>query len=397
MRRAQVNALQWALTRALGYSLAFGLAAGAAAPPPPATDPLSIYPAFDFNLFPPHTAAGDWGVQVPLVQPNLPINLVDVTAASFAELNTHCLAATLGSGRRITITADIGGGVVNGNITNVEIILPAARTMNGVFFGSGGSGTVSTRMRIRGTTAGDRTTGGNVHNCYTAGTWTHLVWHGINFSGAAELSAYSTFGATNDPHTYVYVVGCGGQAGNDIFLGDPNNIMWVGNSFQAGAAGNGFEQWVIRTQSGGYQIFFANDFRGHQFDMVRDHPRTGLTDILLWIYGNILLEDTETKWVRNDASFASQTGVAAAVWVENNYLYAPGPSGTPINIVSASRAYVRNNFMFTSWGMDDSDINISGATSPVVSGNTYAAYTAPPAYGFNGIGSGNPTAILWDF
>jgi hypothetical protein len=357
-------------------------------------DPLSIYPSFNFNLFPPHTSAGVWGPQTPLVQPDLPSGLTDVTAANFSELSTHCLAG----GRRITITADIlGGGPINGNIVNVEIVLPAARTISGIFFGSGGSATVSTRMRVTGTTPGDRTTGGNVHNCYSAGTWTHLVWHGINFSGASETDAYSTFGATNDPHSYIYVVGCGGQAGNDIFLGDPDNIMWVGNSFQAGAAGNGFEQWVIRTQSGGYQVFFNNDMRGHQFDMLRDHPRTGLSNILLWIYQNIMLEDTETKWIRNDASFASQTGTAAGCWVENNYLYSPGPAGTPINILSATNVWVRNNFMFTSWGMTDANINIQNETTEVVSGNTYAAYTAPPAYGFNSIGAGDPTGILWNF
>jgi hypothetical protein len=361
------------------------------------TDPFSLYSALDKNLFPPHAGAGAWGAQTQIVEPDLPSGLTPVNAANLSELETHCLAGD----RLITITGDIGSGGINGNIENVEIILPTGRTMNGVIFGSGGSATVSTRMRIRGTTAGDPTTAGNFHNCRTAGTWTHLVLHGINITGSAELDAYSTFGATNDPHDLVYVIGCRGIAGNDIFLGDPNRIMWVGNSFQAGAAGNGFEQWVIRTQDAGYQIFFNNQFRGYRFDMIRSHPRTGTANVLLWVYHNLLWQDTEeSKWVRCDAAFASQTGTAPGVWIEHNDLRSNGPSGTPINVLSGTNVYIRHNTMRTSWGMTAANITVTGATTQDISDNTYTTYAAPTwatAGALGTYGNGDPSALSWDF
>jgi hypothetical protein len=403
MRRAQVNSLHWSLSRSLAYSPAWPLSAGAAAPPPPATDPFLLYPSFNKNLFPPHTAAGFWGAQSAIVEPVLPSNLVAVTAANFAELDAHAQAATPASGRDILMTGDVlgSGNVIFADLTNVRVRVPVGRILTGVIFGSGP--TSSNTVWVTGSTPGDPTTCGNYRNCAFGGTHSNSGLYGANWSGVIGTDAFTTFG---DPNTLLFVINSRCSAASDGFLGDPADVCWIGSSILVGRGLDTNAQWAIRSQDAGRQIFFGCQIHARMFDPIRSHPRSiggvaGTGTTLFWFNHCLLYMDAtgappETKLIRVDSAFGGQNGVAPGVWIGDCDFFLAGPAGTPINIVSGTHVRIGNNRFRTTFGMTDSDIAISGATTQSLNdggANVYSAFGAAPTWGMLGHGAGDPSGI----
>lgn len=356
------------------------------------------YPALDLDSIPFHVGAGAWGPQLPIQTAAAP----RITSASNATNVAELQAAMAVPGRRVTITTSIigNGSIVNvAAVRDVEVVIPNGVLVSGLYFGSGLTGTVWSRVRF--TKASADTIGGQVHQLRLLGaSISDLIIDGLQISGSGEPAIYpsTTTGSplrvaivNNRIHTSTAAFGYGGR-----------HLVVAGNSVKHNAVdGSGaLSSWGFRQGGGdsteGPYIFFQNDIRGAIYPKLRFHPSTSSSGnpYYTWVADNTFLDRVGNSSI-GAGDLPGTLGAAPmdGAWYLTNRFYVDGGISQTMlrsDNSSSSFRYVRINGNFvqgttiplSSWGALDSD----------TSGNSYdpARGTDPPWRG-----AGDPTSIDW--
>lgn len=342
--------------------------------------PYPWYPALDLNQIPFHVGAGAWGPRVAIQAPAAPVITSQSTASNLAQLS----AAMAVPGRRVTITANIiGGAVMVPTITDVEVIVPNGILVKEVTFGRWQS-TVFNRVRF--TKPSGETIGGQLHQFDVMGaSFNDLIIDGLQFSGSgAQLAIY--FDA---PVNRAAIVNNRMRSNTAVFGYGGTHLVVAGNSAQHDANGT-IEggDWGFRNGGGqgavGPYVYFRNDIRGAHYSPLRFHPSPGVSPFYAWISQNVFAGSTENRFIEiHDATDESNPAIAG-VWILNNTAYVNG--GLGMNMSRAGNyARINGNTIYGT----TSGLNSGPARDSDVSGNTYGARRADPAWG----AAGDPTGI----
>jgi hypothetical protein len=375
----------------------------------PATgDPYPWFTDFDMELFPPHTAAGEWGPQRPILPPDAPT----ITSTGTASTATQLRDALYTGGVRVTMTADITGlNAVATDILDSEIVLPT-----GLKLISPSIGTFA-RLRIRGDTIGTYG-GGQIHNLRLDGeTWTDLIIDGINSSGSFDGSCMALGPAAGaDKAAIVNSRLCAGgfaigSTVSNLFVGGCSIISGMDTAAEDSPTNE--EAYGIRCYHETLEnvIVVHNEIRSNPARVVssharwRNHPDTGLD--YLFGYGNRFVERVEHHIFNVDASAGGGTGAARATWFLYSEVISDG-TGTDVGADTPKffggdqeRVYVQNVAFKSSGFASNSDIALNGSTATTKSGNTYTSLPgSDPSWGAaidiaSGItpGCGDPSGI----
>jgi hypothetical protein len=356
-----------------------------------------------------------------------PTTTTNVTAATWSDIETY---AALGS-RRITLTAsiDAGGAYITDPITDVDIVVPSGIVLKNAGFGNIGDGSSGvTRFRIRGSTVGSDSSGGQIHHIDIVNPIDAIV-EGVACSGLTDNNYslyFRRFGTAGASSARCAVHNCKAHCGSYWLLADVDDLIVVNNSVMTGAEapsvpGDATEAWGIRIGgiSAGYHVIYGNDIRsstvrgaaeGHM--RVRMHPSAN-NPCKVWISGNRFLNNSDGRmiWSHSAAGNGDVGGNAYDVgdwdeiYIDDNEFYC-NTSGVSFIVNDFLMARVRNNTIYATNWTSDSQISFTGeapsAGPPInegsdsvpdtaTSGNTYNAYSAPSGW----IGPGDPTGIDW--
>lgn len=375
----------------------------------PGADPYTHYPALDKSLLP-----------FTLAEAVAPSGMSSVTAADATELATHLAAGD----RSITLTGDVVGTstllpiVFDFDIVNCEIIVPVGRQLMRVAFGNYG-GSTGDRLRIRGSTLGDRSTCGLVHYIRFWGTWTDIILDYINLTGPGRTDDGSPWQqefcviveATPTQHTNnrrFAMHGCLLAAGGYNAMLTIGDSTICGNSLQAGLedipliSDDGREGWGIRFTNStvGHTVVFENDIRGDRYHHLRWHP-DGTTN-QAWVVGNTFVNRTEPQICWVDAAAGGGSGSLARFhFADNLCIHSDSGNDVPGNITigptfnggDVAIVEIVDNLFESDVFLDDGDITMTGTTSTTKSGNDYTGVlpSADPAWL-----NGDPTGLTWD-
>ena len=360
-------------------------------------NPNALYSALDMDDIPFHNGSGAWGAQLAFQTATPPTITSDVNVTTVAELQTACSTP----GTRATLTADITGGNVTGDMTDIEIVVPNGRILNGTVFGTYNGSTVLTRMRFT-KASGDSGIGGQMHMIQLYGaTARDIIVDGLQLSATlggqglpfffdgqfldTERVAILRNRIKSDSATYGYGVPHLLIAGNSAYH-DANNADNSGD-------------WGYRISSAGPAIFFENDTRGNNYSPLRFHPRDGSALQYAWCSGNTFVNnDTVSGSARtfdcNDTGGSSSYPENIdAVWMLNSTFYLESAGFSQGNTRSSPASgptvdYFRINGCTVNG--DLGPFTDGGASDGDVTGNTYnAALGTVPAWG----AAGDPTGI----
>lgn len=340
-----------------------------------------------------------------------PSTSTNVNVATWAELETE---AILGS-RRITLTASInaGGGYITDPITDVDIVVPSGLVLQNAGFGNiGGGDTNCTRFRIRGSTVGSETSGGQIAHIDIINPIDCIV-EGVACSSLTD-NQYSLyfrrFGSGSASSARVAVHNCKAHCGSYWLLSDATDIVVVNNSVMTGAEapsvpGDATEAWGIRIGgvTSGHIVIYGNDIRsssargtidGHM--RIRMHPNASACKA--WIDSNRLHNNSDGRLLWSNSAAGNSTvdvGDWDELYIDNNELYS-NASGVSVDLGDFVLARFRNNTIYATNLTSDSQIGFGGGDSTPVSdgvksGNSYNAYSAPSDWW----GPGDPTGIDW--
>jgi hypothetical protein len=339
------------------------------------------YPALDLNQIPFHAGAGAWGPQLAIQAPAAPVITSSANVANASQLQA-CMAV---AGRRCTITANIDGFGINGNVTDVEVVVPNGIVVKNATWSSGG-----TKTRLRFTKAPGDTIGGQMHGMdFVGGTTTDLIIDGLQFS--ASNAGLCIFFGGNTPPNRVAIVNNRFRSNNAVFGYGAQNLVVAGNSAQHDA-NNIIEggDWGFRMGDGpgtyGPYVFFQNDIRGGNYAPIRFHTApVNVTPYYVWVgYNNFVSREgrfVEEHAIPGNEHYPPLTGS----WLINNTAYMPGSFG-----MASNRAGVYSRIVNTT---------IYGATAPLTTGTSIDASIigtihnvinpGAPAWG----GAGDPSGI----
>lgn len=371
----------------------------------PSSDPYTWYPALDLSTIPFHVGSGVWGPQRPVVAPSAPTGtMTDVTVTTAAELQTQIHIPN----RRITISGTISNGAFgiplnDGNITDVDIIIPPGSVLVNPIFGSFGTSYTVTRLRLRGPTVGSYS-GGTVDKM----DWTDIttgsdfIVDGVALSGDVANCAFS-----RAPVSRVAVVNCIISSGCYAISSTSTDMVVAGCTILSGQnlslQGTGDEEaygWRMNRECQGYQIMFNCDDRStptrttSSHARVRCHPNPGLDYV--YISNNRFVERVENWLFICDAAFGTGTGIARGVWYQNNECITSGTGAqnTPkLYGGDTQYAYCQNNTFKSTGFLSDANIGLTGTVngSSGKSGNTYQGLIADPSW----YPPGDPATIDW--
>lgn len=366
----------------------------------PASDPYIWYPALDKASIPFHASSGFWGVQSTIKEASAPTGaMTDVTAANAAELATHIYTPN----RRITLTGNVLNGVFNdGNVTDVDIIVPPGILMSGCAFGKFDLTTTTTRLRIRGPTVGSYS-GGQVHSTSMFGPCSDIIFDGVAMSGTAAACAFIVQGTAARLAISNVRANCGGY----FYIGTADDPTFTNCSIQTGmdvpAQLTGDEEaWGCRFahETGGNIVVYNCDIRSNPARSVNSHARIRMhpdPDLAYaWISGNNFVERVESWLMWVNAASGGGTGTADCVWYTNNSVVASstGSGGTIFSITGSdtTHAVVTGNSISSNTILSDANLNLSGTSTTTESGNSYSSLPgSDPAWG----AAGDPTGIDW--
>lgn len=342
-----------------------------------------------------------------------PSTSTNVNAATWADIETY---AALGS-RRITLTASInaGGAYITDPITDVDIVVPAGIVLQNAGFGNIGDGSSGvTRFRIRGSTVGSDSSGGQIHHIDIVNP-TDTIVEGVACSSLTDNSYsvyFRRFGTAGASAARVAIHNCKAHCGSYWLLSDAIDLVVCNNSVMTGAEapsvpGVATEAWGIRVggDTSGHVVVYGNDIRvssargsidGHM--RLRFHPNANTCRV--WVSGNRLLNNADGRlmWSHSAAgNSGTDVGDWTEMYIDNNEFYS-NASGVSMLIGDVTLARFRNNTIYATNLTSDTGINFDpdpGNATPVSdgvkSGNTYNAYSAPAGW----LGPGDPTGIDW--
>lgn len=392
--------LNYPLTAEAGSYALSGQNANLIFTPAVGAEPYIWYPALDKQLFLPHVSSGVWGPQSTVKEAVAPSGtLTDVTASSVAEMEAHIYTPN----RRITLTGDINGGVFNdGNITDVDIIVPPGRIFRNCFFGNFDGSRNTNRLRIRGSTVGSFS-GGQIHQLrfFGSASSSDLIIDGVSASGpGGNAGALVTDIALNR----MAITNVRAQCGGYFYIGVSANLTVTGCSILTGVGTvSQVEAWGIRCshETTGNVLVYGCDIRSstnrsnQAYHRFRCHPDPGLDYV--WVYGNTLIDRVQSRIFWIDAAAGSGTGDARAAWVQNNLIIAASADSSPPAIEGGDVGYayaIDNDFRSTTF-LSNSNISMSGTalTDKTSIANTYTTTLgSDPSWG----GAGDPTGISWN-
>lgn len=359
------------------------------------TDPFTLYPDFDRNEVPWHTAAGGWGDQCALQEPALPTTTRSVSVATNGAFNTESAVP----GTQITVTASISGvcgitaddvRVIINNGCKVEILEPSGVS----------------RLHVRGQTAGQHNTG-MFGLLKTSGVCTDIVIEGLDSDGSSSF-----FGAGWENRCFFMGDHLGGVAervailytraiaGGWVWLGAAKHVLVAACNFYSGGmtrSDAGYvEGWTMRWHEGPVTIV-DSQLWSTRYHQLRPAAQEGVTEELLFIGRSKLVATAEGKavWAWNNLNLSD--GIGEGFVLENSEVYsyaAPGcPSSYEISVTDCTYSRVRNNDFFGGGTAVYSQAILNSAAGAGggdpgdhdwTVGNTFTALTVYPDWGATG-------------
>lgn len=341
-----------------------------------------------------------------------PVTTTNVTAATWAELETQVV---LGS-RQITLTASIdgGGGYITDPIVDVDIVVPSGLVLKNAGFGDIGSGSSGcTRFRIRGSTVGSETSGGQIHHIDIVNPGDTII-EGVACSSLTDNSYsvyFRRFGTAAAAAARVAIHNCKAHCGSYWLLSDAVDLVVANCSVMTGAEapstpGVNTEAWGIRIggDASGHQVIFGCDIRvsaargsidGHM--RLRFHPNANTCRV--WVKSTRLVNNADGRMIWSHSA-AGNSGTDVGDWTEMYFedmeLYSSA-SGVAVLIGDVALVRYLNNQHYSNLTSDsqisfDPDPgNATAVSDGVKSGSGFSSYAAPVGW----IGPGDPTGIDW--
>lgn len=366
-----------------------------APPPAPGGDAYPLYPSLDLSTIPFHVGSGGWGAQEVVTAPTAPTVSTSVSVSTWAAFESACLAGA----RTITVTASISGvgNPISGSSSDLDIIVNPGVVINTPIFGRFGMGDTNSRIRFRGPTLGTYS-GGQIHHLrlYALSTDIHIDGIGLTGSGPSKEVGIELHGGLNNQR--IAITNCRAHTGNAFYLGNAGNLVVAGCSMFSGAdplpVPPNDEGWNFRCTEGlGPVVFYDNDLRGNRFHNIRVHPSSSAVNSgLAWVSNNLFVDLEQARIFWTGRASVSDAGNWVGSWFLNNTIYAEDehPVLDPdVEIRNCPYGRVQNNTFygdFTAGG-----INTSTVADVVVSGNTFNASAAAPAW----TRAGDPTGLDW--
>jgi hypothetical protein len=292
-------------------------------------------------------------------------------------------------------------------------VVPSGIVLKNAGFGNIGDGSSGvTRFRIRGSTVGSDSSGGQIHHIDIVNP-TDTIVEGVACSGETDNSYsvyFRRFGTAGASAARVAVHNIKAHTGSYWLLSDAVDLVVANCSVMTGAIaptvpGVATEAWGGRFggDSSGHIVIYNCDIRsssargsidGHM--RLRFHPNANTCRV--WVSGCRLHNNSDGRliWMHSAAgNSGTDVGDWTAFYFDDNELYS-NASGVSVLIGDVTLARFRNNSVFATNLTSDSQIsfdpdpgNATAVTDGVKSGNTYSAYSDPASW----IGPGDPTGI----
>lgn len=372
------------------------------------TDPYVWYNALDKSTIPFHAGSGFWGAQSTVKEAAAPTGtMTNVNVANASQL----AAVIYTPNQRITLTGDVTGGVFNnGNITDVDIIIPPGRLMKDCVFGSFSNDYTISRLRFRGNTVGATGTGGQIHNLFIYSTVQDLIIEGVDMSAtgsASDALCIQKIGARVATRVALHNVRA--STGGTFYTGDADDMTVCGCSILTGRSTvSPAEAWAFRFSYHTEKnvVFYANDIRSDTvrsslaYHRVRWHPNDNLDYV--WVNGNRFVERVEGRvlWVHSGAGNSNiDGGDMASFWFDTNEVIAT--NGASVECYDCEHARIVNNTFKSNTITSSANINLtygggSEASSTIDGVKTPNTYQSLPGSDPAWAGAGDPSSITWN-
>jgi hypothetical protein len=372
-----------------------GSRSGAPTPPPaPSSDPHPLYAALDRNILPFHTASGAWGASVPLESPATPVTTREVTVTNQADLITEALVP----GTRVIVGySSAADFVIQGSITDLDLVIPPGRTLGVVTLGNYAAGAALTRVRVRGSTLGTYSGGSVVRLHFLADTHSDIIMDGIGFrgeGGCLESNFYIDGGAERLVQRSA-ITNCRFHSTQAVALWYSDHCLIAGCTTSTGRhispTEGERESWCWRCRGAPF-VYYDNDFRGTMFHRLRHGPRVNRSrgPEYFWAGYNTIKDLHEARILdaTNLSSDNAGTDTMAGIWFVNNTVYAETGTGATAAEVAAQEvsnyASITNNTFYgdiTQTTLNSYSSASQATTKDFATGNVYNAIQAVPAYG----------------
>ncbi len=353
------------------------------APGAPVAEPYRWYPALDLARIPFHTAAGPWGPRAQITAPSPPVTTRNVLVNSAAELAD----AARVPGTRITVAAQfIGRVTVLSDVSDVDIVVPPGHRIAQLTIGRYAPPSTTQRVRIRGTTPG-RHSGGLVGSL-TFGSMaaiTDIIVDGIDLNGDDGNGGHLLWHFVRGPERVALVNNRGHSVGpGSLDQQGGLDIVIAGNRLMTGARPrevNGYpEGWGIR--AGGRIVVYDNRIDGTRYHRVRLHPDSSQQHYA-WVANNTFVDPYEARIFSVFNASGSTAYRYAAAWGVCNRVYAHSKCiGPSFDAMHANYGALTHNAFFgsTTQATQRAQQASHGANHDYVTGNSFAAWQAPPAW-----------------
>ncbi len=360
------------------------------APGAPVAEPYRWYPSLDLARIPFHTATGPWGPRARITAPELPVTRRTVSVTSAAQLAAEARIP----GTLIIVDAEyLGHAQVIGDVADVDIVVPRGRTVGQLTIGRYTPPSTTQRVRVRGTTPGTHSGGliGQI-NFFSAST-TDVIIDGVDLNGADGNGGGLLWNFAHSVERLA-VVNTRGHGVGSAGTNRGNDIVIAGNRIMSGARPreiNGYsEGWGIR--GGDRIVVYDNRIDGTRYHRVRVHPTPGPPQYA-WVANNILVDPHEAR-IFSAFNVGGNLHRYAAVWAVCNRVYAHSTCMPPsFDGQVADYAMLTANTSFgsiTEARQRGAQAAHGAAGRDYLSGNTYSAWQAPPAWP----APGDPTSAV---
>ena len=364
--------------------------------PAPTSTQYPWYPALDLATIPWHNAAGPWGPRVQLQAPAAPRlsgTVVNLTGAGVAQsINSPT------PGTRYVVAANVGNISIGGTVTDIELVIPPGYSTGVLYL----NGTI-TRLRVRGATIGAHN-GGQVRRIdLNSASAQDIIFDGFKIASSNSAFEHSIV-VTGRPNR-VAIVNCKIRSARATFIGRALNIVWAGNSIQSGvitsgqavgATGVDEAQWTIRHDTEGPVVLFANDIRGRKYHRFRTGANTAAeaASTLHYIAKNQIVDEQESAI---SLVLGNATSPATIITDNDIYAYVGHGGGARFDAEKAMYARITNNRIrsnavtasFLNVRASAHVANLPGADVDYSTGNTFAPWSRPAAWG----GAGDPSDV----
>lgn len=328
-----------------------------------ATAPYPLYTSFDRNELPFHTASGSWGAQVPLEAPTPPTTTRQVTVTTTGQFGTEAAVA----GTEITIGADFSeSSLVGINASDIDVILPAGRSIGGLMLGGSGSPGCS-RVRIRkapGDTRGGRMGQFRIQPAITT-PWTDVILDGIDmngsgaYGGASEKNMCLYLDDTGLQPTRMFIHNVRGICGQALGFLQIDHLMIALCSFRASAVSRTTaernEGWCIRGH-GSPMVIVDSALETTRYHTVRPNTANAPNEYFYCARTQIVnLSESKIGWLGNKLS-SPAFGYWWGAWVLDCDIYSAatatcvsdeGTDSALLSVTTTTYSRIMNNRVYS--------------------------------------------------